>query len=87
MNPNALIDQSTGRIIPAAVLRQAHVRAASLAKRGPTYRTALSFALAEKWSIARDYAGYWQMRHSTAPRAMPFTGGRQIDGTMHERSV
>lgn len=87
MNPHDLIDPATGRIIPAQVLRHANKRAAFLASDGLSYRTALSYGLRQNWAVARNYAYYRRLEIENVARPLPYTGGREIDGTMHERCV
>ena len=89
MNPNDLIDQSTGKIVLSQVMRQSHARAAFLARAGLNYREQFAIALRNSWETARNYAGYWQMAHSGGSGPMMYTGGNQglVSGLSHEGSV
>jgi hypothetical protein len=89
MNPQNLIDQATGRILPGMVMQFSHKRAAFLAARGHSYRAVFAEQMRLNWETARNYAGYWKMAHSAGSSPMLYTGGNQglVEGVSHEGGV
>lgn len=87
MNPRTLINQTTGRVDAAQVLRAAHARAGFLASTGKPYRYLLSLSLRNAWALAKNEAHIWKLEHSAGSSPVLYTGGRAIDGVMNEARV
>ena len=85
MNPRHLIDQTTGRVLPAQVRQAAQARAEFLAANGHDYRKALAGALRNARKLASSERAMWKMLNADKPVAMPYTGGRSVDGVANER--
>lgn len=89
MNPRNLVDQATGKIIPAQVRLAAEGRAKFLADHGHDYRKSLADALRWVRDLARSEAYYWKLEHGGGSGPMAYTGGNQglVSGVSSERSV
>lgn len=87
MNPRDLVDRTTGRIIPAQVMRAAHARAAFLTGIGRSYRELLAVSMRNAWALAKNEAHVWTLENGAASNPLPYMGGRAVDTIAHERSV
>lgn len=84
MNSRNLIDQATGRVIAAQVMRAAHARAAFLASTGRPYRELFALSLRNAWALAVNEAHIWKLERSAGSSPLPYMGGRDADGVAHE---